>query len=517
MVAVPTTVLALAGARLVADQEVVVRHEVESLLEARLRDVDGLVVRSLAERQRALTAVAAELPVTEDSEELRQALRAAGAAVGHALIIDADGDIVFPPPDGPVSEDELRFLERTRSVWRGGALETAARAAGAGPASGWHGWYHDGGLQLMVWRQERGRVVALEVPRVELLADLVAELPASEASGSGSTSLVDSAGRVVYAWGGYRPDPAEPPRAQVPLTAPLAAWSLHFHAPSSALPGAVGAVTELSVIAAVAAVALVLSLLALWLYGLRSGEMRLAAQRVSFVNQVSHELKTPLTNIRLYAEMLEARLVDPAGEPADPRSTRWLEIIVSESQRLSRLITNVLTLSRHQQGRGLRINPVEDEPEDILGETLAAFEAAFSARGVVVERRRGADGTALVDRDALGQILANLLSNVEKYGASGRALSVRSHRAGDVVSVEIADRGPGIPAAERERVFEPFVRLSDRPTDGAAGTGIGLDIARRLARLHGGDLDLADTEVGACFRLTIRAPATTRAGQGAVP
>ena len=102
-------------------------------------------------------------------------------------------------------------------------------------------------------------------------------------------------------------------------------------------------------------------------------------------------------------------------------------------------------------------------------------------------------------------MLGNLLSNVEKYAACGRHLEITSAQAGDRTTVTVSDRGPGIPKGQRERIFKPFHRLSNRNTDGVSGTGIGLTIARKLARKHGGDLTLThprDTP-GCQFTLTL--------------
>jgi signal transduction histidine kinase len=229
--------------------------------------------------------------------------------------------------------------------------------------------------------------------------------------------------------------------------------------------------------------------------------MREAAVRVSFVNRVSHELKTPLTNIRMYAELLRERLND-----ADPDAARHLGVIVSESQRLSRLITNVLAVAPKEQGgpRPPTSVGVVDTCVDIV---IGQFAAAFAARGVQVAFNRGAGSPVQLDRDALVQILGNLFSNVEKYAAGGGRLEITTSQEGSITTVVVADRGPGIPAGQEDRIFEPFVRLSNRLTDVATGTGIGLTIARDLARQHGGDLQVTSSTSGARFALTLRTPA----------
>src|SRR6185503_4134452 len=104
------------------------------------------------------------------------------------------------------------------------------------------------------------------------------------------------------------------------------------------------------------------------------------------------------------------------------------------------------------------------------------------------------------------QILGNLFSNVEKYAAQGGLMEVTSRQNGSTTLIVVADRGPGIPRGQEEKIFDPFHRLSNKLSDGVTGTGIGLSIARELARKHGGDLKAVASDVGACFLLELRTP-----------
>jgi signal transduction histidine kinase len=221
---------------------------------------------------------------------------------------------------------------------------------------------------------------------------------------------------------------------------------------------------------------------------------------MSFVNQVSHELKTPLTNIRMYAELLDDDLYD-----ADERTRRHLGVIVEESQRLSRLIGNILTFARHQREK-LTLRPAPKQLDEVVAAVIEQFRPALDEKGITVELDLAAPHPARLDADAIGQILGNLLSNVEKYAATGHLARVTTRQDGPRLTLTVADAGPGIPPRHRERVFEPFHRVSDALSDGVAGTGIGLGIARTLARLHGGDLVLCPSERGATFEASLHAP-----------
>jgi signal transduction histidine kinase len=253
--------------------------------------------------------------------------------------------------------------------------------------------------------------------------------------------------------------------------------------------------------ASLAASAVALCLLVGFFWREYRRELREASQRVSFVNQVSHELRTPLTNIRMYADLLESDLERmPDDETTQPKSR--LKVIAEESQRLSRLIGNVLTMAR-QQRKALTLKPEPAIVDDVIRDVLRQFEPALS-RGKVEATFDAASGESVsVDVDVLEQILVNLFSNVEKYAASGGALRVASSQTDTTTTITVSDAGPGIPPRQRDAIFRPFYRSSDRLVD-AAGTGIGLSIARELAQLHGGDLRLLTSDAGACFEVTLK-------------
>ncbi len=208
-----------------------------------------------------------------------------------------------------------------------------------------------------------------------------------------------------------------------------------------------------------------------------------AAIKTSFVANVSHELKTPLTTIRLYAELLAQGRVRDERKRAD-----YLAVIGEEAQRLARLVGNVLDFSRLEQGA----KRYELTDFDLAAELRALVEAhapRLAAAGLtpVVEAPGRLPVTS--DRDAVVQVLLNLLDNACKYAASGRELTLTA--VGDTTGgarVTVADRGPGVPEAQRERIFEKFHRVDERLTAERGGAGLGLSIARRLARGLGGDL-----------------------------
>lgn len=314
--------------------------------------------------------------------------------------------------------------------------------------------------------------------------------------------LLDSSGQPVYQWGSYEPEEAAlaVPFAEVPVSSPLTSWRLQAFVPPELVRGASRS-ARFSMNASLAAAAVALGLLVVFFWREYRRELREASQRVSFVNQVSHELRTPLTNIRMYADLLESDLERQPDE-ATTQSKGRLKVIAEESQRLSRLIGNVLTMAR-QQRKALTLKPQPAIVDDVIRDVLRQFEPALSRCNVKASLQAAAERTVPVDVDVLEQILVNVVSNVEKYAASGGVLGIVSIQSNQKTTITISDAGPGIPARQRDAIFRPFYRSSDRLED-AAGTGIGLSIARELARLHGGDLRLIHSDTGACFEVTLK-------------
>ncbi|RYD18032.1 MAG: HAMP domain-containing histidine kinase, partial [Verrucomicrobiaceae bacterium] len=246
---------------------------------------------------------------------------------------------------------------------------------------------------------------------------------------------------------------------------------------------------------------LILAALGFFLYQHQNRALKLAAERVSFVNRVSHELGTPLTNLSLNLSLATDSLTT---RPAEAR--KRLDLVSEEIERLSRLVANVLTFSRRERDV-LELKPVRCLPDEVVSRTLDSFRPALERRGILIESDLSASGALLLDPDALSQITGNLLSNVEKYAASGKWLRITTRLENDTFTMEVRDKGTGIPREARERIFAPFERVRHSTNEGASGTGLGLAIGRDLARRMGGDLELLNGENGSSFRVTL--PATS--------
>ncbi|MBK9168884.1 MAG: HAMP domain-containing histidine kinase [Bryobacterales bacterium] len=502
IVAAPLAIVGWLGARVVRDEQAVVEHRFQELIGGQLRAVDAAIATSLdAYRERVLEQMR---PFTPDRAELRRRSRESPLAI-QFYVLGADGKVEFPPVDSPgdLAATEREALRRTAQIWDGGDLGAGAGESETGSETGWKAWYWGNGLQMMLWTRDANRIHAAEINRTRLLAELVGALPETDAAApelaDGRIRLLDATGAVLYQWGALEDEDDVRTAVRFPLRAPLNAWTLEYVSGGGAAFGS--AVTGgflLTLIPSLALLGVVVIGLAYYFYREQSREAREAEQRVSFVNQVSHELKTPLTNIRMYAEMLE----QGPGE-ADPRMARYLGVIVSESQRLSRLIANVLTFSRKQH-HALNLRFEDAVPDDVLRTAVEHFRPALEAKGLAVELDLRAGESRRFDPDVLGQIAANLVSNVEKYAAAGEWLRIESCLRDGTIEICVEDRGPGIQERERGRIFEPFYRIHNSLTEGVSGTGIGLSISRDLARLHGGDVVLEPGGEGARFRVILQ-------------
>lgn len=212
--------------------------------------------------------------------------------------------------------------------------------------------------------------------------------------------------------------------------------------------------------------------------------LRDVRRRQDFVAAVTHELKTPLTAIRLHAEMLrDGLVVDPV------KQTAYHATIVAESGRLARLIGNVLDLARLERGeRGL--SPQWGDPTSVVDEAVAVIEPHARTLGfTMIVERPAAALSARFDRDALVQVVINLIDNALKFAVgTERTITVTVRQDGERVTVGIGDRGPGVLEADLRRIFQPFWRGGRELTRHAPGTGIGLALVRSLMEGMGGSV-----------------------------
>jgi len=232
---------------------------------------------------------------------------------------------------------------------------------------------------------------------------------------------------------------------------------------------------------------------------------RLLERRQRFAAAAAHELRTPLAGLRMYAEMLAHGLGRPEKQQV------YAERLVTEVARLGRVVSNVLDFSRLEK-KSLSLSPRDGDVGALLTELVARLSPTISAAGAVLELDLGAGPglgtaealTARFDADALTQVVTNLVDNAEKYtrGSADRSITVTASNTLNGVAIHVRDRGPGLQASNKKRLFSPFARGVDK--DGPAGLGLGLALSRALARAQGGDLyPVAPTGPGAELVVTL--------------
>jgi two-component system sensor histidine kinase VicK len=222
--------------------------------------------------------------------------------------------------------------------------------------------------------------------------------------------------------------------------------------------------------------------------------------RREFVANVSHELRTPLTNIRSYAETL----VDSAGNLPAETEQNFLGVILNESDRMTHIVQDLLTLSRFDSGRTelkLAPFPFEGAVRDVYRAIL--MDAQRHGHTVRLDLERGLP-EVVGDRERILQVMMNVVSNAIKYTPDGGLIQISAGRIGPKVWMEVTDNGIGIPAEDRGRIFERFYRVDKARSRESGGTGLGLSIAKEIMDRHEGTLELVDRPgPGLTVRLTL--------------
>jgi len=229
-------------------------------------------------------------------------------------------------------------------------------------------------------------------------------------------------------------------------------------------------------------------------------ETRTARLKSDFVGFISHELKTPLAAIRMFTETLLAGRVEDDAE----RQT-CLELIDKESERLSKLIDTVLEYSRiERQQKTFRF--ASGSIEEVVNEAVRLFHGHTKDRPRKVEVNAVQQVSKIqMDRDSMVELMLNLLSNADKYSPAGEPIVINLRETVDDITVEVIDRGVGIPKRDQKRIFEKFFRSNDYLSRAVEGSGLGLAFARYIAKVHNGEIRVSSqVNSGSTFTLQLR-------------
>lgn len=220
-------------------------------------------------------------------------------------------------------------------------------------------------------------------------------------------------------------------------------------------------------------------------------QLALARQKTDFVSNVSHELKTPLTSIRMFSELLtEGRVHD------ESKKQNYLQIISAEAGRLTRLINNVLDFARLERGE-TKYQLSRFDLQELAVQTSESFRPVLQETGFSFEWVANASPLFVeADKDSISQILTNLLSNAEKYSGETRSITMVASSTGSHARLAVCDRGMGVPSGSEQRIFDQFYRAHDLLSSGIQGSGLGLTLARKMARDQGGDVTYGPRDGG---------------------
>jgi signal transduction histidine kinase len=251
-------------------------------------------------------------------------------------------------------------------------------------------------------------------------------------------------------------------------------------------------------IMAIVLVAVTLGLGSLWRNA--RAQIKLAQKKDDFISAVSHELRTPLTSIRMYSEMLEKNWVK-----SEDKLVEYYGNMRQESERLSRLIENVLDFSRIQKGRKRYTFTVGDINKCIT-DVVEMMSPYAAQRGFSIKTELGELEQSAFDSDAVTQIVVNLLDNAIKYArdAEDKTITVRTKSDDKFVIIEVEDHGPGVPHRQHKKIFEQFYRCGSESTRETAGTGLGLALVKKFAEAHNGFVEITNAKPsGAKFTVAL--------------
>src|SRR5262245_51142969 len=450
----------------------------------------------------AVDRIAMTLPETENGlvAELQGALEApaplapsldaflsAHPLVRRLHVFDRRGELLYPATrdEGDAAIFARLLAEVSQGFWeRGGRRELT------------------GGDQIAlaaVLRGPDGRpVMATLTWNVEVLCDVILARSVRTLEAPTSLAGLDARDHPIFSKGSLA---GADRLLAVPFRDRLATWRLAVYQPPGDSPRQTVRRQVMLFMCAFGVLLVVIAAGTVLTWRLTRREAEMAQLKSDFVANVSHDLKTPLSVIRMFGETLEmGRVTD------ERRRQEYYGVIARESERLSRLIENVLDFARIEGGRRTyTIVPTAVEP--VIRDAIEAFGHALASEGFKVVLRVPSDLPEIpMDGEAVGQALANLVDNAIKYSGELKSLTVEARLVGGELALSVTDAGVGIPRDEQGRSFEKCDRAGRSETQGRRGSGVGLTLVRHIAEAHRGRVTVESTPgQGSCFTLWLPA------------
>jgi signal transduction histidine kinase len=459
-----------------------------------------LLFREQARDMAAMAAEKIEMTILKNEEECLAGLQ--------LLVLEPD----FRPEMIEAWKTKTPFVDRVFLVDRQGTLRYPRqwKAADAGVLAGLlaeisQGFWDRGGrrhfqvddqvvLAAVLQQPAHGPLLAVLGRDQEALRRDVLAKTLGGFEGKSVLAVLDRSDRAVYA---SQPIEGAQRILTVSFGEALPAWRVALYQPGGLSPKAVVRRQSMIFMAAFVLLLVVIMLGLGATYRVIRRESEMARLKSDFVANVSHDLKTPLSLIRMFAETLELGRVTDEGTRRE-----YYGVMTRESERLTRLIDNVLDFSRIEGGRQ-RYDIFPNAVEPLIREVLDAFRYPLAQQGFKVDSDLEPDLPEIpLDPAAIKQALANLVDNAIKYSGQRRRLSVSARRHRDEVAIEVADEGIGIPSAETQRIFEKFYRAGRSETQGRRGSGMGLALVKHIVEAHGGRVSV-ESRAGAGSRFTL--------------
>lgn len=476
-------VIAYLGFRTLAHEALRRHYQTQTLAQTRTEQGVAFVTGILQQKAAKIDAVMSFL---QPDDATVKALRENDSDIEDFFVLRKNR-LLYPESSTPLSQQEQAWVQTITPLVNDPGLlyEHSNASEGEAPRAG---WFIIGGMQdpvLIYWHRREDRFSGFRVSYVKLLADVI---NAADFDFSPDLLSIKENGRTLYASLGDRRAEDLTLLQSIALPYPLHTWSVEYRGQTAGTRTIYlwGGILLLALLASV-------GLVMLQIYREYTRTARLARQQVDFVSQVSHELKTPLTNIALYGDLLREELGD-----ANDEVQRHVDVIITEAQRLSRLIQNILAFTRNPK---IHLQAVALGP--LMAQVAQLFSPSFQAKQITLCVRSAEAITVEADADRLLQIIGNFLSNAEKYAADGKRVDLSVEAGAAHVDIHVRDYGHGISERDVKQIFQPFFRVKSEITEGVSGTGIGLTIARRLAESMHGEIIVTHPTPGVQFTLRL--------------
>ena len=505
--------------RLLAHEQERAGDEARSVATAQLSSVVEKIDLAVKVAQDELMHSLQRFPAATLAENL-QSWEEKNPLVRNVFIYDQSGMLLLPNPDFPLTQEQQGFLRRYRSLFNGTydwkiypnqeeansqsslSMKLYNRAQTKQQISNqvgkWIPWYWENKLGMIGWTQKGPDqpYYGVELEVIALISELHTVLP-KNLPATRLMRLVDGRGRTIFQSGDLEIKEGLQPALRLSIGEKLPHWEVQLFTPNGTFVQTSKGIL-FSNFMAVFLFAILFAAAGLLLREAHRNQIE-ARQKTTFVSNVSHELKTPLTTIRMYADLLEE------GRVADPeKSKHYLHTIVGESQRLSRLVDNMLDFSRLEQNQK-KYHIESFDLCSVVEETVQSQQLRLEKAAMSIELLfQTCPCMVQTDRDAFCQALLNLIDNAIKYAADGKKLTVQIESTSTSHRVLVCDAGSGISVRQRRKIFTRFYRADTSITSPTQGCGLGLSIAKHLLTDLGADLKYQPApNGGACFLITL--------------